>query len=200
MIDDQDDPPPPRVVTDLLLAWGDGDETALAQLVPVVQAELRRLARHHMRGERAGHTLQTTALVNEAYLRLIDLNRIRWQDRGHFYAMASRLMRRVLVDHARTRRMQKRGGGVRPVALDEAMAVAVEPPTDLIAVDDALVALAALDARKAQVVEMRFFGGRTVEETAIALGVSVETVARDWRYAKLWLLREMQTAEPEPVP
>jgi RNA polymerase sigma factor (TIGR02999 family) len=136
--------------------------------------------------------MQTTALVNEAYLRLVDLSRVQWQDRGHFFAMASRLMRRILVDHARTRRMQKRGGGQRPAPLDEALGVAVERGTDLVALDDALTMLAARDPRKAQVVEMRFFGGLSVADTAEALEVSVETVARDWRLAKLLLLRELQ--------
>jgi RNA polymerase sigma-70 factor, ECF subfamily len=190
------DAPPPGRITDLLIAWRDGDESALDQVVPLVHAELRRLARGRMRGERGGHTLQTTALVNEAYLRLIDLSRVNWQDRAHFFAMASRQMRRVLVDHARTHRMQKRGGGVRPVALDEALAVAVERGADLIALDDALDALAVKDARKATVVEMRYYGGLTVAETAAALSVSVETVARDWRFAKLWLLRELEGAPP----
>jgi RNA polymerase sigma-70 factor, ECF subfamily len=190
------DAPPPGRITDLLIAWRDGDESALEQLVLVVHAELRRLARGRMRGERGGHTLQTTALVNEAYLRLIDLSRVNWQDRAHFFAMASRQMRRVLVDHARTRGMQKRGGGVRPVALDEALAVAVERGADLIALDDALDALAVKDARKAKVVEMRYYGGLSVAETAAALSVSVETVARDWRIAKMWLLRELQAAPP----
>lgn len=179
-------------VTELLVAWRAGDQAALESLVPIVHAELRQLARRHMRGERARHTMQTTALVNEAYLRLVDLSRVQWQDRGHFFAMASRLMRRILVDHARTRRMQKRGGGQRPVPLEEALGVAVERGTDLVALDDALSVLAAEEPRKAQVVEMRFFGGLSVADTAEALEVSVETVARDWRIAKLLLLRELQ--------
>lgn len=189
------DPPPddvPPGITDLLMAWRNGDESALDRLVPLVHEELRRLARRHMRGENGRHTLQTTALVNEAYLRLIDLSRVRWQDRAHFFAMASRLMRRVLVDHARTRRMQKRGGGLRPAPLDEALAVAVERGADVVAIDDALKALAAVDLRKAQVVEMRYYGGLSVADIALALSVSVETVARDWRIAKLWLLRELE--------
>jgi len=178
-------------VTGLLVAWSAGDASALEQLLPIVHAELRRLARRLMRGERGGHTLQTTALVNEAYMRLVDLSRVQWQDRAHFFAMSARLMRRVLVDHARTRTYQKRGGGARPISLDEALVVAPERGADLVALDDALVALAAVDARKSRVVEMRFFGGLTVEETAAALDVSVETVARDWRFAKTWLLREI---------
>ena len=183
--------PSRQQVTDLLLAWGHGDQSALARLMPAVHQELRRLARRQMRGERQGHTLQTTALVNEAYLRLIDLSRVRWQDRAHFFAMSARLMRRILVDHARARRYQKRGGGVANVTLDEALVVSPERGADLVALDDALEALANVDARKSQVVEMRFFGGLTVEETAEALHVSGETVMRDWRMAKVWLLREM---------
>jgi RNA polymerase sigma-70 factor (ECF subfamily) len=178
-------------VTDLLLAWRDGDQAALDHLIPAVHQELRRLARRQMRGERPGHTLQTTALVNEAYLRLIDLSRVRWQDRAHFFAMSARLMRRILVDHARSRHYQKRGGGVSNVTLHEALVVSHEPGADLVALDDALEALAAVDVRKSQVVEMRFFGGLSVEETAEALHVSGETVMRDWRLAKVWLLREI---------
>jgi RNA polymerase sigma-70 factor (ECF subfamily) len=184
------DASPPNV-TDLLLAWSGGDEQALEQLVPLVHHELRRLARRQMGGERHGHTLQTTALVNEAYLRLVDLTRIRWQDRSHFLAMSARLMRRILVDHARSRGYQKRGGGAARVSLEEALVVTSERPQDLVALDDALQALAAVDERKSRVVEMRFFGGLTVEETASALDVSPETVMRDWRLAKVWLLRAL---------
>ena len=177
--------------TTLLLAWGRGDETALDQLIPLVHDELRQLARRHMAGERPGHTLQATALVNEAYLRLIEVNQVRWQNRAHFFAMASRVMRRILVDAARARGYQKRGGGAPTVSLDEALLVSGEPRQDLIALDDALNALAAFDLRKSQVVEMRFFGGLSVEETAEALHVSIDTVKRDWRFAKLWLFREL---------
>ena len=177
-------------MTSLLSAWREGDATALDRLVPLVHAELRRLARRQMAGERPGHTLQTTALVNEAYMRLSDLQRVEWQDRGHFFAMAARLMRRILVDHARARRVQKRGDGVRPAAIDAARSVAVPARSiDLLALDEALTALAARDERKAQVVELRYFGGLTAGETAAALDVSEETVHRDWRLAKLWLLR-----------
>ncbi len=190
------DAPPPGRITDLLIAWRGGDESALDELVPLVHAELRRLARRHMRGERGGHTLQTTALVNEAYLRLLDTSRVQWNDRGHFFAMASLLMGRILKDHATTRRAQKRGGGVRPVSLDEARGVAVDLPADFVALDDALTALAKVDARKADVVRMRYYGGLSVAETAAALSVSVETVARDWRIAKMWLLRELRGASP----
>jgi len=181
----------PQDVTGLLVAWGAGDESALDRLLPIVYGELRHVARRLMRGERGEHTLQTTALVNEAYLRLIDLSRVRWQDRAHFFAMSARLMRRILVDHARARRYAKRGGGRRPISLDEALVVAPERGTDLIAVDDALKALAVVDLRKSRVVEMRFFGGLTAEETATALGVSAVTVMRDWRLARTWLLREL---------
>lgn len=184
-------PAAPESVTHLLMAWGEGDEQAFARLVPMVHGELRRIARRQMRGERPGHTLQTTALVNEAYLRLSDLDRMRWQDRGHFFAMASRLMRRALVDYARTRKMQKRGGGVEPVPLDDAAGVATSVPADVVRIDDALRVLAAEHPRQAAVVEMRYFGGFSVAEIAQSLGVSVETVARDWRFARLWLLREL---------
>jgi len=178
-------------VTELLLAWGRGDRSALDDLIPLVHQELRRLARSQMRGERDNHTLQTTALVNEAFLRLIDLRRIRWQDRAHFLALSAQLMRRVLVDHARSRNYQKRGGGAVPVELDDALVAAPERGADLVALDEALRDLARVDPRKSQVVELRFFGGLSVEETAGALHVSPETVMRDWRLAKVWLLREI---------
>jgi len=178
-------------VTGLLLAWSRGDSTALEALMPIVHAELRRLARRQMRGERDGHTLQTTALVNELYLRLADVSRVRWQDRGHFFALAARLMRRVLVDHARSRRYQKRGGTAIRVPLTDTLPIAADRSADLVALDDALTALASFDERKGRVVELRFFGGLNVAETAEALGVSVETVARDWRLAKAWLHKEL---------
>lgn len=179
-------------VTGLLLAWGSGDRDALDRLMPVVQHELRQIARKHMGGERAGHSLQPTALVNEAYLRLIDLERVKWQNRSHFFAMASRMMRRVLVDVARAKGYQKRGGGAQRVTLIESRAPAKQPDYDLVALDDALQALEALDARKVQVVEMRFFGGLTVEEAAEALGVSRDTVLRDWQFSRDWLKREIR--------
>jgi RNA polymerase sigma factor (TIGR02999 family) len=182
----------PGRVTDLLVSWRNGDESALAQLVPLVHDELHRLASRQMRGERDGHLLQTTALVNEAYVRLIDLSRVRWQDRAHFFAMAGRLMRRILVDYARSKNYLKRGGGVPTIALDLSAEPAVERRADLVALDDALNALAAFDRRKSQVVEMRFFAGLSVEETAEALQVSQETVMRDWRLARVWLLRELE--------
>ena len=181
----------PGAVTELLRAWSDGDEGALERLVPLVEAELRRLARGYMGRERRGHTLQVTALVNEAFLRLTDARRLRWQDRAHFLGISARLMRRVLVDHARARGYQKRGGGAQQVTLDEALLVSPEPAVDLVALDRALVALAAVDARKSRVIELRFFGGLSVEETADVLHVSADTVKRDWRLAKLWLLRAL---------
>src|SRR5438874_4271198 len=178
----------PAPVTQLLLAWGQGDEAALEQLIPLVHAELRRVARRRMGHERVGHTLQATALVHEAYLKLIDINQVQWQNRAHFFAISSRLMRRILVDFARARGYQKRGGGARQVTFDEALIV-TDDRGDLLAVNDALDALAAIDERKSQVVEMRYFGGLSVEETAEALHVSVRTVKRDWTMARLWLLR-----------
>ena len=177
-------------VTELLLAWGAGDQAAFDALAPLVYDELRRLARRYMGGERDGHTLQATALVNEAYLKLVEVNQVRWQNRAHFFAMSARLMRRILVDFARARHAQKRGAAALQVSLDEALLV-VAPGEDLIALDDALEALATVHARKSQVVEMRFFGGLSVEETAAALHISTDTVTRDWKVAKAWLLREL---------
>jgi RNA polymerase sigma factor (TIGR02999 family) len=179
-------------VTALLQAWGDGDEVALERLLPVVHDELRRLARRYMAGERRGHTLQATALVNEAYLRLVDVHQVRWQNPAHFFAMSARLMRRILVDSARARHYQKRGGGAQQVSFDEALVVSEEPGQDLVALNDALEALATQDERKSRVVELRFFGGLTVDETAEVLNVSPETVMRDWGFAKRWLLRELR--------
>jgi RNA polymerase sigma factor (TIGR02999 family) len=184
--------PDSAAVTTLLRAWSGGDEAALGELIPLVEAELRRLARIYMSRERIGHTLQTTGLVNEAFLRLIDARQVAWQDRAHFLGIAARLMRRVLIDHARTRAVQKRGGGDYKVALDDDMAVSPPPAFNLLALDRALEALGAIDERKSRVIEMRFFGGMTVEETAEALHVSPDTVKRDWRLAKLWLLRELE--------
>jgi len=186
--------PSPPAVTQLLRAWSDGDEKALERLLPLVEAELRRLARGYMSRERGGHTLQPTALVNEAFLRLIDARHVRWQDRAHFLGIAARLMRRVLVDHARSRGYQKRGGGAARVTLNEALAVAPGPALDLdlVALDRALEGLAVVDARKARVIELRFFGGLSVEETAEVLHLSTDTIKRDWRLAKLWLLRALE--------
>jgi RNA polymerase sigma factor (TIGR02999 family) len=175
--------------TALLLAWRHGDAAALDRLVPLVHDELRRIARNHMRHERDGHTLQASALVNEAYLRLIEIKQVQWQNRAHFFAMASRIMRRILVDAARAKAYQKRGADAQRVTLTGALEVAGRQ--DLVAVDDALTTLERVDPRKCQVVELRFFGGLSIEETAAALGVSEGTVRRDWRLAKAWLAREL---------
>jgi RNA polymerase sigma-70 factor, ECF subfamily len=183
-------------VTQLLRAWSDGDQEALQRLIPLVYDELHRLARYYMGRERPGHILQTTALVNEAYLRLVDADQVSWQNRAHFFAISAQLMRRILVDSARSRQRQKRGAGAEPASLDEGLA-ASEERLDLAALDDALMALAAIDPRKGQVVELRFFGGLSVEETAEVLKVSPETVQRDWRLAKVWLLREMSGGRQE---
>ena len=184
-------PASPEHITTLLVAWTRGEESALAELTPLVHGELRRLARAYLRRERDGHTLQTDGLVNEAYVRLVDLKRIAWRDRSHFYALAARLMRRILVDYARSRNYQKRGGDVQRVPLDLAGDLALEQRGDLVALDDALEALGHVDSRKAQVVELRYFGGLSVAEVAELLTVSEQTVMRDWRLAKMWLLREL---------
>ena len=176
----------------MLLKWGAGDEVALQELIPLVHRKLHDIARRCMAGERPGNSLQATALVNEAFLKLVDVQRVNWQDRAHFLAMSARLMRRILVDHARRRRYQKRGGGAARVTFDEALMVGEGPGQDVIALDDALEALAKFDERKSRVVELRFFGGLSVEETASVLKVSPDTVMRDWRLAKAWLLREMR--------
>jgi RNA polymerase sigma-70 factor (ECF subfamily) len=181
----------PHRITALLQAWTGGDEAALAELTPLVHAELRRLARVCMGGERRNHTLQATALVNECYLRLVDARQVQWRDRAHFFALSARLMRRILVDFARARQYRKRGGGAEHVPLAGDVP-ALEPGRDLVALDDALVALAAIDERKSQVVELRFFGGLSHEETAETLGVSAKTVMREWQMAKVWLLRELR--------
>lgn len=178
-------------VTRLLKAWSSGDETALDELVPFVYHELHLRAHRYMNHEQSGHTLQTTALVNEVYLRLIDLPHRSWENRGHFLAVCAQLMRRILVDFARSRKYQKRGGGARDFPLEEALTVCSESPLQIVAVDDALKSLAAVDARKSRVVELRFFGGLGVEETAEVLKISPETVMRDWKMAKVWLLREL---------
>jgi RNA polymerase sigma factor (TIGR02999 family) len=182
---------PSQDVTRLLARWKDGDEEALRQLVPIVHDELRRLARRQMARERPDHSLQPTALVNEAYLRLVNLKQMQWQNRAHFLAMAARLMRRILVDVARSRGYQKRGGGAKPVTFTQSLEVAEGQPTDVVALNDALDELARVDERKSQVVEMRFFGGLSIEETAEVLNVSRETVKRDWQFAKMWLLRHL---------
>ena len=177
-------------VSKLLRAWSAGDQTALDGLTPIVYEELHRLAHHYMKHERPGHSLQTTALVNEAYMRLVDYTRMQWQNRAHFFAVSAQLMRRILVDHARRQNL-KRGGGVPHVSLEEAALVGGDRADDLVALDDAMNALARLDPRKVQVVEMRFFGGLSIEETAEVLKISPATVRRDWGSAKVWLYQEL---------
>lgn len=178
-------------ITRLLVAWNEGDQSALDQLAPLIHSELHRLAHHYMSRERPGHLLQTSALINEAYLRLIDWKNVRWQNRAHFFGVAAQLMRRILVDFARERQYLKRGGGTLQVSLSEAASFTVNRNADLVALDEALTALAEIDLRKARVVEMRFFAGLSVEEVADVLKISKETVTRDWRLAKVWLLREL---------
>ncbi len=185
------DIPSTHEVTRLLKAWSVGNEEALEKLTPLVYRQLHQIAQRYMAGERPGHTLQTTALVNEAYLRLVDCEKVNWQDRAHFFAVSAQLMRRILIDFARSRGYLKRGGAVPHVPLEEAPSVCNEPDVNLVALDDALKALAAVDERKSKVVELKFFGGLSVEETAEVLRVSSDTVIRDWRLAKIWLLREL---------
>lgn len=184
---------PPLVpeITDLLLAWSQGESSAMNELMPLVHDELQRLAHRYMAGERRGRTIQTTALVNEAYLRLVDCRRVRWQNRAHFFAVSAQLMRRILVDFARSRGYQKRGAGARRLSLEKSPDIFERADPDLVALDDALNALAAIDPRKSQVVELRFFGGLTAEETAEVLKVSADTILRDWKLSKVWLLREL---------
>jgi RNA polymerase sigma factor (TIGR02999 family) len=186
----------PQEVTRLLAAWSDGDETALEQLVPIVHAELRRLAKHYLKRERAGHTLQTSALVNEAYVRLINWKTARFESRAHFFGVSAQLMRRILVDFAR-RRPRVQGDSVHHVSLEEALSVTAEPDADLVALDEALDELAQLDPRKARIVELRFFGGLSVEETAEFLGISAATALREWNKAKAWLYRELSAPEED---
>jgi len=187
-------PPAPEAaqgdITGLLKAWTEGDQTALEKLTPIVYKELHRLAGRYMKGERPGHSLQTTDLVNEAYMRLVDYKRMEWQNRAHFFAVSAQLIRRILVDHARRRNL-KRGGGIQHVSLDEAAVAGGGRSADLVALDDAMKALAQFDPRKEQVVEMRFFGGLSVEETAEVLKISTVTVMRDWSTAKAWLYRQL---------
>lgn len=178
-------------ITQLLVQWRGGDKAALDKLIPIVEKELRRLASYYMRQQRPGHTLQTSALVNEAYLRLIDYKNMNWQNRAHFFAMAAQAMRRVLVHHARSRNYAKRGGGALNVTLDETVVVGQHRAAELIALDDALTDLGKIDPRMSRVVELRYFGGMSVEETAAALGISAITVKREWKAAKGWLLREL---------
>lgn len=187
---------PPGDVTRLLVAWKGGDRSALDHLMPLVEHELRQRARGHLRRERPGHLLQTTALLNEAYLRLVRQKDVTWQNRAHFFAIASQAMRRILVDHAKTQRRQKRGGGAPVVSLDDVAVMSPERSQELLDLDAALERLQAFDARKARLVEMRYFAGLSVEETAEVLGVSVATVMRDWRVAKAWLQRELESPAP----
>jgi len=189
-------PRAPSDATNLLLAWSGGDASAFDKLVPLVYQELRVLAQRYMRRERPDHTLRPTALVNEAYLRLIDVNRIQWQNRAHFLAFAAQTMRRILVEFARNRHRQKRGGDAIHVTLGDVVEMAEEKQADLVALSDALTALASFDARMSQIVELRFFGGLSVQETADVLKVSAETVMRDWKTAKVWLLRELSRDKP----
>lgn len=189
--------PPSREITQLLLAWSEGDQAALDQLAPLVYEELRRLAHKYMRRENPGHTLQTTDLVNEAFLRLVDLKRVRWQNRAQFFGIAAQLMRRILVDFARSRHYQKRGGAARQVSLDEAATVAKGRSAEFIALDDALESLAAMDPRKSRIVELRYFGGLSVKETAEVLHISPRQVLRDWNLARAWLHRELSQEEKE---
>lgn len=187
--------PPPKDVTRLLVDWGNGDQAALDELIPLVYDELRRMAGRYMRRESKGHTLQTSALVNEAYLRLVDQKSVQWQNRAHFFGVAAHLMRRILVDHARSRSRAKRGGGAQMVSLAD-QAVISKEVADVIALDDALKNLAEMDPRKSQIVEMKFFGGLTTEEVAEVLKVTSRTVEREWRKAKAWLNRAISKGEP----
>jgi len=182
---------PAHEVTQLLHAWSNGDEQALERLIPLVRKELHRLARRYMAGESPGHTLQTTALVNEAYLRLVDVKAVSWQNRAHFFGVSAQLMRRILVDLARSRHSLKRGGDASTLSLEEGLIVSPERGADVVALDDALKTLTSIDPRRSRVVELRFFGGLSVEEAAEVLKVSPETVMHDWKLAKAWLLREL---------
>jgi RNA polymerase sigma factor (TIGR02999 family) len=184
------DEPKSQDLTQILRAWSDGDPDALNRLTPLVLEELRRIAQRHIHAERGGHTLQATALVNEAWLRLIDANGVRWEDRAHFFAICARIMRRILIEAARSRMAQKRGGGALQVTFDDILP-AVTRDEQFVALDEAMNSLAKVDERKARVVELRFFGGLTVEETAHVLGMSEQSIHRDWRLARSWLLREL---------
>ncbi|MGH9832778.1 MAG: sigma-70 family RNA polymerase sigma factor [Blastocatellia bacterium] len=192
-------PFPSQEVTQLLRAWSEGDKSALDQLYQIVYDELRRLAHRYMSRENAGHTLQTTALVNEAYLRLAEVKDMNWQDRAHFFAVSANVMRRILIDEARARRAERRGGDNLTIALDEALDVERGEDLDLITLDLALQSLAQINQRQSQVIELRYFGGLTVEETAEVLKVSADTVMRDWRFAKAWLKREMVRESNSPL-
>jgi RNA polymerase sigma factor (TIGR02999 family) len=186
---------PAQNVTELLVAWGNGDKSARDELMPLVYQELHRLAHHYMKNESPGHTLQTSALVNEAFMRLVDQKNVKWQNRAHFFGIAAQLMRRILVDYARSRRYAKRGGGMRDLPLEEALVISQERNEEVIALDETLERLAEFDPRKSKIVEFRFFAGLSIEETAEVLAVSPGTVMRDWTLAKAWLRREMTTAK-----
>jgi RNA polymerase sigma factor (TIGR02999 family) len=182
---------PPKDVTQLLVDWGKGDKQALDGLMPLVYDELHRIASRYLRRERQGHTLQTTALINEAYMRLVDQNRVSWQSRAHFFGVAAQMMRRILVDHARSHLYAKRGGGAQKLTLDEAIATPQERDLDLVALDDALTTLAEIDPQQGRIIELRYFGGLTIDETAEVLSISPATVKRDWNMAKAWLYGEI---------
>ena len=190
--------PSPNEVTQLLVAWGNGDQSALDQLMPLVYSELHRLAHRYIKKERPGHTLQTSALLNEAFLRLVDQRNVTWQSRAHFFAIAAQMMRRILVDYARSRRYAKRGGDAQQVSLDENLVIASRLSTDVVQLHDALNELALIDERKSKVVELKFFGGLSIEETAEVLGTSEGTVMRDWTLAKAWLRLAMGRTNPDP--
>lgn len=185
----------PNEVTQLLVSWSNGNKDALEKLIPLVYAELRRLARRYMGRESPGHTLQTSALINEAYLKLADQRNVQWQNRAHFFAVAAQVMRHILIDHARSRHYAKRGAGARKISLDDTAVLSDERAADLIALDDALKVLAELDPRKSRIIELRFFGGLSIEETAEIMEVSPVTVTREWRAARAWLRREMSSGE-----
>ncbi|HKQ72977.1 MAG TPA: sigma-70 family RNA polymerase sigma factor [Blastocatellia bacterium] len=189
------DTPSPNEITERLIAWGNGDASALNELIPVVYQELRRMAGHYLRLENPGHTLQPTALVHEAWLRLIDQTRVDWQNRSQFFGVAAQMMRRILVDHAKTKHREKRGGGLEKLSLDDVINLSQERAADLIALDDALDELTRIDERKSRVVELRYFAGFSVEETAQILGVSPDTVMRDWKIAKAWLYQQIKRGE-----
>jgi|ERR1051326_307003 RNA polymerase sigma factor (TIGR02999 family) len=184
-------------VTQLLIQWSNGDRAALDKLMPLIYEELRRLARHYMRRERSGHTLQTTALVNEAYLRLINRKHVHWQNRAHFFAIAAQLMRSILVDHARSHAYAKRGGGAHKIALDEVMVISQQRAAEVVALDEALKQMAEIDPQQARIVELRFFGGLTIEEAAEVMGLSPATIKREWATAKAWLYHELSQSSSE---
>lgn len=191
--------PASQEVTKLLLAWRQGKQEALDELMPIVYEELRRQAHHYMQGEKKGHSLQTTALINETYLRLMDCSKVSWKNRMHFFAVTAQMMRRILVDYARAHRYQKRGGGLKKITLDQNQIPSIGRDPDLVALDEALKALAAVDDRRSRIVELRFFGGLSIEETAEVLGVCADTVVRDWRLAKTWLAHEMKKPAADTV-